>query len=155
MGCCSGVDNARRTYISPSSEPGLVNSTYVYVQGEFNYENFMASWNQRRTYAVCGDIYLKKIEPVPGKEDIQTANEPEINLEVETLGSKRIWKTEVYKNGKKVYEEKLKGKNSFLSFSWQDRDFLQKSSYVIHIEAGGGHLITSPINYSFLTGKNG
>lgn len=146
MGICSGIDNAGTVCLPLSSQPNSINSTYLYVEGEFNHKNLMNSWNQRNSYAVRGNLYLKKINPIPGKEYIKTTDKVKIELEVKNAGKKIIQKIEIYKNGNKIYEKEVNQKT--FSFLWQDdENKAEKSSYILHIEAEDEHLITSPINY--------
>ncbi len=148
MGCVSAVDNALRPHITPTNEPGIINSTYLYITDRFTPQSLMDAWNERKSYCVHGHLYFEWINPIPSRKPIY-GKKPRIEFKVVNSANKRITKVEIYNKGIKVYEDKGLNSSTY-TFSWEDENIKDDSAhYIIHIEAGDDHLVTSPINYSF------
>lgn len=59
----------------------------------------------------------------------------------------------IYRNGSKVFEKNGIQKTSF-EFCWKDEAAREgEAHYIIHIEAGRGHLVTSPIHFRWKGSK--
>ncbi|MDD5698842.1 MAG: hypothetical protein PHH77_09535 [Victivallaceae bacterium] len=146
MACCGSIDNACTPTKLLSTETRNIPATFLYVAGKFTAESLMAAWNERRSYAVLGNLRLERINPIPSKRLIRTLKRPTIDLFPDEITQKKISKIEIYRNGEKVYEDK--GDNKSDHITWEDKNPLQKENhYIVHIEAEQEHLITSPINY--------
>ena len=147
MACCASVDNAGTPCRLLSTEKSTIPSTFLHISGKFDRESLMQAWNERRSYAVLGSLYLEKIKPIPSKKFIKGVKRPTISLTVKNTSGKKVDKVEIYRNGRKVYEDKNSRKDKY-SLLWEDKDSLKKEGhYIIHIEGEEEHLITSPINY--------
>lgn len=150
MGCCASIDNAASSCKLLSDKTGIIPSTYLYIHGKLTKEALMQAWNERRSYAVYGNLYLEEIKPIPSKKTIEITKRPTIDLSVRSPAMKEITKVEIFRNGRKVYEDKNNKKHKY-SLSWEDKNPLKKENhYIIHIEGEEAHLITSPINYSLV-----
>lgn len=149
MACCSGIDNALRPTGRPSSEPGKINATYLYIpNGVFTKETLLKAWNDRQTYAVHGNLLLDKIYPIPSRNLIRTTNNPSIYFSACHQMGEKIIKAAIYRNGISVYENN-KIMTSSYAMEWEDREPQDdENHYIIHLETEAEeHLVTSPINY--------
>ncbi|MDD2706767.1 MAG: hypothetical protein PHV34_02060 [Verrucomicrobiae bacterium] len=147
MGCCAGQDND-----DGSIHPKEMSSqfTHLYAGPRFSRESLMEAWNMRRSYASHGHLYFEKLSPVPSILDVKTRDLPVIEFEVKNSAGKAVSKVEIYRNGKRVYEGAGEGHPS-LRFRWQDPRPESENHYIIHIEAGPDHLVTSPMNVLFIS----
>ncbi|MDD3805315.1 MAG: hypothetical protein ACOX1G_04345 [bacterium] len=144
MGCCAGVDNAESCWRLLSAEARVVPSTYLYIHGKLNRESLMNAWNERRSYMAYGDLSVEMMEPVPSKRYIETMVLPSIKI---ILFSDEDIILTVYRNGVQIYREKGNGK---YGLNWRDEVPLPgRNHYVVHVEAKGKHLVTSPVNYDY------
>ena len=148
IGCLAETDSIT-PYILPTKDPIIINSTYLYVEDKFNFQNAMKSWWERKTYAVRGFLYFKEIFPIPSRNFIKTTENPKIQFRMENSADKNITGIKIFNKGRKVYEEKG-DKKSIHSLSWEDKNPLQKENhYIIYVEAEDDCLVSSPINYTF------
>ena len=148
MGCCASVDNAVTPYRLLSTESRIIPCTYLYVPGELTRDSVMSAWNERCAYAVYGNLCLDRMAPIPSKEVIEGADATPITLTVTHRRGKKITTAEIYRNGRRAYQDRRSNKDVY-SLSWQDEHApAGRNHYIVHIEAEGEHLVTSPVNYA-------
>lgn len=148
MGTCAGVDfvSHRNKQLDSPGNKAARHITYIYVPGELSLESLMCAWDQRRTYAVTGSLYLEEMVPVPCVEDRRVNSPPQICLSVRSFTGAPISAIEVYRNGRMVHCQAAYNKPA-ITFSWTDEQYEGgEAHYVIHVVAGSEHLITSPVN---------
>lgn len=146
MGACTGIDNACTPDKFLSDEERILPATYFYIAEPFAKDSLMRAYNNRRSYAVYGNLYLKDIHPVPALEFIKTTKNPAIEFEIRADEKRKIEKIEIYRNGIRVCEQKIN--TDAYCFRWEDKEIGSKENhYIIHAKAAMEHLTTSPINY--------
>jgi hypothetical protein len=154
MACCSGVDNCENSCLLPSTSQENLPAAYFHVNGSLTKDSLLEAWNDRRSYAVSGNLYLEQVEPVPSRESIQEVGNPVINLTVKNTANKKITSLEIYRNGEKVYEDSASSSDTYC-LTWKDEKPLSGSNnYIVHIISNDDrdqseHLVTSPICYVF------
>lgn len=148
MGIFSGVDFTKEGYtFSTPENTKRENVTYFHVPGLRSIENLFKAWNERRSVAVRGRLFLEHINPVPRLADYETSGVPEIEFVIRSFGGKKIHFLEILRNGRRVFSEYHPGRQA-VEMKWGDNTFNGKdASYTLIVEAEGDWLITSPISF--------
>ncbi|MDD2485406.1 MAG: hypothetical protein PHO05_02520 [bacterium] len=150
IACCSGIDNGCEPFKPPSDDPRIpMNATFLYVHGNLTMSDLMSAWNDRRAYAVHGYIRIREIDPVPSLQPYRVKGKPLIKLHFHTLKSweqKQMAKVCIYRNGCLTYAHEVRTDEDELVLEWIDEKATEKKAgYIIHVQMGNEHLVTSPI----------
>ena len=154
MGIFAGVDfpSHKQYGFSTPENKRAENITYIHAPEGRSLESLYHAWQQRRTVAVRGQLYLKELSHVPSINAYYTDKTPEISFSIENFGNKIIHRIEILRNGKTCFRQYYRDKN-IVDVCFSDTEFEDNASYTLFAEGEGDYLITSPIKFEFEVGR--